>query len=573
MQQSEKGIASVGFISLAFAVLVAFLTPPSNYELSIYSGPLLVYWTLVGIVLIIALFLILISEEAKTYGYSMGFFGAITILTLPLIRGYYFFGEEDPMTHLGWTRDILSGSLDLTSFLYPGMHTYAAVITNLTGMSPRRALLLMPSVLILSWIIFLPVIVRRINRDQRSLPIAFGVALILTPLNPFNVFTWPHPSGQAIFFSSILVFLYLHITQTHDRRSVGLFFIGLLSLLTYHPQQVINLLSLLFVVSIVSKFDSDGFIRKQSGPILIMVAGIISLWIWIQSNPRFNVFLRGLIIKVLSPTSGDVASRSESLASLGVDIEIFALKIGSKYLILASLCLIVMVNYKKSRKIGWGIHFILGTIPIALMFFVMFLSGNSSQWGRYLGFLMIPVTIVAVLGLRQLQIQLRNSFDRQVATTATSGIIVLLFLVSLPILIPSPFIEKPNEHVTKQQFTGYETSFEYAKSETPFVRIRSSPNRYEDAIYGSEGNPSVAVNKQQYQVPDHFANQQLPEFYDTPHYLPVTEAEYKQDISLYQGFRFNRSDFQYLNQNEQISKIYSNSGYKLYLLKNRKRIK
>jgi hypothetical protein len=148
--------------------------------------------------------------------------------------------------------------------------------------------------------------------------------------------------------------------------------------------------------------------------------------------------------------------------------------------------------------------------------------------------------------------------------------LLLVFLAaSFPVVFTSPYFYTPSEQVTEKQLHGYETTFENQASSVLFSEVRSSTSRYGAALKGK------AIPREAYypgaddenQAPDHFANQSLRTQYDQRTYLPVTEADRIRDPILWEGFRFNHSDFRYLDAEPGINKIQSNGGYDLYLVR------
>jgi hypothetical protein len=94
--------------------------------------------------------------------------------------------------------------------------------------------------------------------------------------------------------------------------------------------------------------------------------------------------------------------------------------------------------------------------------------------------------------------------------------------------------------------------------------IRSPPSRYFDAQIVPSGRSRRGTYRDDIKTPDHFANQNLHER-DLTTYVAVTSVDYKRDVKLYKGFRFNRNDFEYLESAPGINRVHSSGGTTFYL--------
>ena len=91
---------------------------------------------------------------------------------LPIVRNYHFYGTADALTHLGWTRGITSGEMELLSLLYPGIHTVAAFISETTGYAPTRSMLYVVALFAVLFVIFVPLCAWVLTDDLRTTAIA-----------------------------------------------------------------------------------------------------------------------------------------------------------------------------------------------------------------------------------------------------------------------------------------------------------------------------------------------------------------------------------------------------------------
>ena len=93
----------------------------------------------------------------------------VAAASLPLMRGYYYIGTGDSMTHLGWVRDILTTSFSPYGLFYPGLHTVSITFNQLLGFSPNRAIMLFVVCVILAFFVFVPLCVQAITGQDGAM--------------------------------------------------------------------------------------------------------------------------------------------------------------------------------------------------------------------------------------------------------------------------------------------------------------------------------------------------------------------------------------------------------------------
>ena len=574
-----KFLLIIGFLSIGVGTLSATRTPPADYELSIYAGTPIIFWAGFIAALCVTIWLLMTGSNLKT-SLSLGTLLFGTLFYLPSLRGYFFYGEEDPMTHLGWVKDILNNKLPLSEFLYPGLHLEASLISLLTNSPPRSGLLLAAGLFPLVWIIFLPITIREIVGTEKSLAVGFLSAAFLLPLNPFNVFLRPHPTSHMIFYSPVLIFLFFK--HRSDQRPVAVLIILLVSffgMLITHVQQAVNIILLFLTIVAANRLllHQREISRNRFGLEFVVVAGV-SVLTWLLSMERVRLALSALVIRILRGSAGtSISSKTGSISELGIDLEIFVLKLAAPYLLTGPIILLgiflAILVYRRSTSLPARYSSTLlftATIPVYVVIFCFFLvGGNSNQWGRYIGFMMVPATVLLAISLLSIERFLSISRGEGIYKGIVFVIICLIFLASVPGVYPSPYYQKPNVQVTEKSYSGYETGFEYRSENTKFFEIRSPVWRYRDAIYGRAKQPDIPTNSSNNRysrVPDHFADQRLESYLETDYYLVVTEADYRRDRDLYNGFRYNAADFNYLDGSEHIYTVYDSGGANIHYI-------
>src|SRR6056297_1642396 len=159
---SSRLLLTIGFAALSGAPLAAHQAPATAYELSLYRATPTLVWVGLAVAFLTSL---VVSATApsrllRRIALTLGGASTLTVVALPVLRGYYFYGSADPMTHLGWARDISAGILDPASLFYPGLHTTAVILHETLGYPIRLGILVVILCFAAVFLVFVPLSVR-----------------------------------------------------------------------------------------------------------------------------------------------------------------------------------------------------------------------------------------------------------------------------------------------------------------------------------------------------------------------------------------------------------------------------
>lgn len=552
------------YVVFSVAMLVTARSPVTSYELSVYaetplvfwlgSIPLLLYGTAIGL---------LRRDRFRWVGLCGAFLVISAIVLLPLIRGYYFYGPDDALLHLGSIRDVVGGQQDPSGFFYPALFVLAASVSFLADIPPRVALMSTALFFPFVWFVSVPLVVRELTPDRNAIAIALLCALLLAPLNPLNIVLQAHPSSHAIFFAPVVLYTFFRLTRTASHRDVACFGISFLALYFYHPQQALNFLLILLALIVIdrnrfhARFGQQGFRRI---PVPILLAGGVTTSILLLSTQQFaDVF--GFVVRslVAGSDAGGIEGRTGALGALDVNLPLLLFKSGLKNVALAIggiLALVVWWRYRRSDQVPLLIG---STIPVFGFIALFGAVGLFNQLVRYVAVLAALGTIIGAIGFTS---YLDPPGRRSLRSLAIVLVLCVGLLAAVPVIHPDPYTERPNPHVPQSHHDAFETQFEYASSDGQFLRIRSAPFRYHYAIYGDRGGVDAELDEELEPVPDRFEG--LGEEYDGQYYLPVTEYDKRTDAELYRGFRYSEEDFADLDRNPETVRVYDNDGAVFY---------
>lgn len=600
----------VGYLGLLVGILAAHATPASGYELSLYSATPLTTWVGLAVALGIAVGVILTSPHT-TRGFDAGRLLAgsatLAVFTLPIIRGYEFYGAGDAMSHIGWARELATGALPPGDLLYPGIHSLTVATSSVAGIPLTQAnmyvvLLLFP----LAFLLFVPMTTVIVSGTRRTLGVGLLVAILFTPINNVSIHPIAHPASQTILLVPFVLYLVLRYV-THGESPTGSTAspasrtarsgvraqvlgldssaIGILLALTsaavvlLHPQQALNV-ALCFAAVTVLQFGASRWLSDEtiaSHRPLHLQTGIVVL-AFLAWAPRFER-ARGFAIYTTESilgrgaTTGVVTGKSASLTTIGGSLPVLFLKLFLPAMVCSllagALVLYVIPDRLGDEETTARVRYVAMVLaPMFAIFLVVFAADAGDQYFRYQGFIMVPVTILAGVALLRGGDWLGSRTSPRVAIVSVFVLFIVLAPVGLVSAHASPYMYQPTQHVPQNQLDGYVSSFEHRDDDIAFVGIRGGPRRYVDYHYGTQrGRTTLEFPGYRAGLEEAvFRNASYQRALDEPRYLPVARSTYEKEVRLYRGFRYPESGFRALERTPGVNRVRSNDGFALYYI-------
>jgi len=574
-------LSILGFILATISIYAGRMSNANVYELSIYASTTNVFWISIVFCLMISLFLATSPHKKNYRGHALMFLSFCIIIFLPILKGYYYIGEGDSLTHLGYARSFLTNVLNVTDILYPGIHVLSVFFSSISGTTVRFSMMFISLFFLVLFIISSFLVIRAfITYKYRYI----GIFLpgLLLPVNLISTHPNPHPTTSAILYFPFLVFAFARYNQSENTGWLVTNIIMYTEIVLLHPQIGATILLFYVVVVIFEQTENRLFSLNSysSNSALITTLNLLIFWSWSSTRPRFALGIQGYLSSLLveTGTATQVAQRGASLSDLGSGLDILATKLFLVSFIASLISLWVVAHcfviysrrvtsnsaLDKARQLSTDRFIIiiaLGAVPAFGLFMFTLVIDITTQYFRYHGFIMVVVTIISTYSVKYLHPELIT--DRLLNTVYIFGLVIILVL-SLLVYFPSPYILQPNNQVTESQVDGYETGLEHSRPSFDIMYIRSPPSRYFDAQIVPTGQSRRGTYRNDRETPDHFANQNLGQR-DLTTYVAVTNADYKRDVELYKGFRFNGSDFAYLESAPGIDKVHTSGGTTFYL--------
>jgi hypothetical protein len=582
----------IGFVALTVAIVAARGAPADGHELSIYRGTPLLFWAGVAIAALIGVSVAVREPGGRRLTQAATVLtgtGILSVVGLPIVRGYYYYGKGDAMSHLGWVRMFETGVLHPSGMRYPAVHTISVLLSKAAALTPRHALMLTVVAFFAVFLLFVPLCVGAITDAGPAVLVGAVSALLLLPINNIGTHNVAYPTSQAILFVPVLLYLTMgYVLDRGDRHelwrnvsAVGLLLaVGTTAMVLLHPQQAVNLLGAFVLVALLQhlyrRFGSDHAIIDHRS--LSFQTGLFAVvfFAWSLRLERVYVaatdILTGLVTTTTPGTA--VASRSASLTLLGGSLEEMFVKlfgVSLVYAVLATAIALAALVGSVGRIDDHGTAFLqylaVTGVPAAGFFAVFLLADAKTQYFRYHGFLMVVVTIMGAVALTVAFDRLGGLHTRPALATVVSAAFVAFLVLQVVAFHPSPYIYQPNPQVTEDEALGYETSLEHRDRDVAWTGIRSGPRRYVDLHYGTTTPAAERYPWRRGTVPERaFRRGTLEQTFDGPTYVPVTQADYDRETKLFGGFRYNEAGFDRLDEEAEIDRVHANDEFGLYLV-------
>ena len=595
-RRRSKAVLTVGYLVLVIAVLGAYLSPAQEYEVSIYQGTPMVFWLGLGVTMLVSLFVSFYAPRGylSTAGLVLGGLSMVSVLSLPLMRGYSFLGTGDSMTHLGWVRDILEGTLHPLGLFYPGLHTVSIFFYEVVGLSQKRSVMFFVVCMFLVFLVFIPLCVRAISGQDGAMLIGVFAAFLLLPINQVATHISAHPITDAVLFSPVLLYLlvqFLLATPNAFGARQGAFgsipTVGVLlalasiAIVVYHPQQAANTILLFATISAVQfacrRYGFGDRIHEHRplyGQTTLLVA-VFFLWAFPRERfvRAFGTILgevAGFFLGGSDDAAAIVQQRGGSLSAIGASTtELFLKMFFVSALFAALVALLMLISLLGDNEefdpdtTGLLRYFSVGLIVLVPYSFAFFIGVASNLFFRNLGFIMVITTILGAIAIYRYVAVLSEIVAPERIRLATVAVLGFMIVLSAAVYFPSPYMYQASGHVTDERFDGHEAAFEHQAVEVGIYSVRSGPWRFRNAIVGVEGVDSSRNDQQGYYGTNLTDVRTLS---GEDRYFIYSKADVVRETNIFNGLRFTEAQFNALDYQPGVHRIQANGDVYLYYI-------
>ncbi|MBN1600771.1 MAG: hypothetical protein JW915_04135 [Chitinispirillaceae bacterium] len=610
----QKILAVVSFILLGSALMLAYNNPVTGYELDIYASTPLAFWLLVIISILIGAAIILTQivtggyENSKIWliGLIVILSSRIVLLYFPYIRGYVSW-RGDNIAYLGFIRDILANGDFSSSNVYPVTHIYLSGIINITDLPDILVANLSTGIISILAVLFIYMLTGALSSNKRIQILSTLIAGTVMLAAGYNVIL--SPNGWSVFFLPLLLFLYL---KQDILRYRVLLIIILIIYPFFHPLSTLIVIVMIFIIEITKPvfrrylrdeihFNTE-FHRSTFLACIVIEIAIFGMWMLSHSDYHLNlkIFWEEIIYGMNTGKLGELTSSLDKLNIHGADFIVLLLKMYGTEMILILMMglgvpLLLFKRFSDNKIDKVSLLTVLCFVIVCGVLYIAYLLGMpgtkvlaGGQWDRrILSYITMLLPVFAAILLNRIilsekppvyvsylmsykEILLKQALR---FTGGTILIVLLIFscLLSIQSLYPSPFMSQPNTQITTTDLKGTEWLLDNVDTESGVDFIASPPENFAMAIIGFDDSyGKTGFGRYTDPVIDNFgytAQLVIGSRFTASRYLVVTDYDKIAYTSIWKEVgRFNENDFNVIENDPIVCRVYSNSGMNVYYI-------
>lgn len=572
-------LLAVMFLNISLFII---LNTPSaqGYEISIFDVFPIYLWIFIAVTIIISIFTLLNNDlDVRTRKITLLLFllTDFLILCLPLIRGYFFYGRGDVLTHLSYITDIMvSGKISIDNF-YPISHIFETIFIQISGINPKLAIMGTPALFFLIYMSGTYLLTKFITKNLDKILFLFAFSGILL-YSYFGSMFLPN-SLSFTFLPLILYVLAISFNDNYSNVSYSVLLIILLFLTAFfHPLNSINLIIMfiivLFSILVVKWRDTSGAKNLNPSRVINMILILgVTFVIWFTSYAVFQrSFKKVYDWLVYNVGTTPIASYHESVFSSNwSNFEILRnvfLSYGNEIIFILISGFVLILIIKNMKKFNININYKLFKIFLPLNFIVFLLMSGVLLTGSF-GLTNPQRELIYVLFFSMLLngLFLYDWINKKGGKKYLKIIIFTLFL-SLAALTgiystySSLAMGTTNFQVTESELVGSNFLFEHVNPNVIIYSLNNEVTRYSDVINGVRFTEKVRYKY----------------FLDPPKDLNFKNGSNNQYMVLneyslqrYSTYlkndpNYSKKDLDSLQNNSLLSKFYDNGDMRLWII-------
>jgi len=582
----SKVLAILGISLLApLYISIGNMSSAKGYELSIYKSTPISIWILIILILFFSTLIIYFRSDIKLIFLSglLTIISYISLLLLPMFRGYYLPKSGDLISHLGTIQIIISTGHMPESNFYPIIHILGAIMSQIFGLDSKIIIYILIAAMYILYYVGPALLMYSISgRRGASMSLVFFTPLL------HSIFQGTiGPAFVSFYIFPILLYLYRESGEKISPRARwAALSVPLLLFITFgHPLSgaIIAILSVIPIVVYISTIKGESYIDslRYSDKFRLFSSSIIGIswFVWYFSFSSIQFKLRLVSSRILGASEGGATiskSYGSVLATSDIGIlyivRLFVIRYGMLFIYYIVLIVVVYIIYKygfyKSEVIKETLIELAFSVGLAAIFiFTPLIVGSPIRVNRWSTFFMVVLISVVIsnfmpniIGDTKSHIKINRLWKNLLII-----LVIISLLLSLASVYPAPINGRANAQVTNQDMEGSQWIMDY-KVESPHIAFSHAAIR-RFAPYLDE----PLVNDIITPIPDRFGytNGQAPSsvLRENRSYILLT----KRDLVFPETFpeRVRTSANQYTDEsidslNNDANKLYSNGEYWIY---------
>lgn len=272
-----------------FSAIGIYNTRPNGYEVSLYTSIPMYIWAMWYCVIISSLIILIYDlyscRLSKKYWYSalvLFFICGIIFTSLPIIRGYTYWGRGDPISHRQWINEILSTGHIPEGLIYPIAHEWIVEYFYLSGLPTEIMLLYINILLVIPSILFLYLLAKFFltSITQRRL---YAIYLI-TMFSGMGIYFFPSTLANKIY--PLIVWLFLLCIGGRSNKIPEftlLLSIMIILIVPFHPNATMALLVIFVTLGAYAKYSftttKKSVLTRNPVEIVALLSIVFMLWL------------------------------------------------------------------------------------------------------------------------------------------------------------------------------------------------------------------------------------------------------------------------------------------------------
>ncbi|MCL0058165.1 DUF1616 domain-containing protein [Dehalococcoidia bacterium] len=598
VNRTTKIIAIICFILIPISLFVAWNTPATEYEPCIFAATPPLLW--ISLILSIACGITVIvrqiynrgDEEHSLWkiGFLLIFLSYIISISLHIIRGYYMWCMiGDPASHIGWIKEAINAGYVAHTNFYPILHVYAAQISQILIIDLVPLHKLLPLFFATLSIPFMYCFAKSILPRKGQVILATIASCILLHGWYLN-FT---PNHHSVLLLPMFLFILVKAFTTRKIEWSLLLIIMVFLLPPFHPVPVmaisIMLIALWMPKRVFTFIDKAKHASQRKGRslsifnftlLLILVVWAIT---WISEFGVWDATIRNIYTVIVEggPTHLErLVDKAELAEGYGISVieHIFRRMWGTfVFIILALICLPILWKDMRTHKEYINLFSLYG--PLAIIgLFIALLYNLDVGFGplRMLFFVVMICTIFVGFILYKMIDKIREIKKRSIHKFALSPLIILmtaLFIHGILIIYPSPYVVSASWHTTQTEVAGMDWTFHHRDLDLPITGISIAPHRFAHLLLTPEEQAEQRIPwylPEDIRVPHRFGYDNytsLSASFKNDLYMAVLErcrSIYLDVLPELAEIRWMPGDFERLEHDQGLNKIYTNGGFDLW---------
>lgn len=586
---SSPILVGVGFGGIILVAVIALLTPPAEgYEMSIYAAFPWYFWALLIATLLVGHLVVLreaLSPDEDRPGWWLGLLivllGNAILVLLPYVRGYPYFERADVLTHLGHIKTIQTTGAVGPANIYPNIHQLVLSLSYATGLEPMRVINAVSAIISLFSILAAVALVAAVYDRRRALFSVPFASVLIGGTAHMN----PSPFVQSMLILPFVLYLFVREQQTHALTVRIALVVSLIALVIYHPLTSLFAIVFFAIYGVLQLSPVRNFLLNPhdaaeglTGPGTAHRLLLGTFVAWYYTFAGILIRTESVLETLFGSTGGEstldsysstVSRTSPAIVDL---LRIFLLEYGTTIVLLgfSGLHLVTAVVDRVRSRISMNVFelsFSLTAMAFAGIAGVFLVVDLIVGFGRPL----MAAHYFAVLVIGSFFFDLyRRSGESPNVTRALGVVLTILIVFSVFGTYHSPLTIRINQQVTEAELDGAEWYLSQTNPSVPHTEYGIDMYRFEDAMNGFQADN---LTKDPEPPPDHFGYATGETFgaeYNESHYFVVTSAGLQYYPTIWpnyeQFWRYTPADFERLETDPTVSRIYTNGGFETYYI-------